>query len=94
MVYPKCSECGFKFKDKVFLETHMDKEHAGWREPKPINSKGWCTPYGFVDFAEKVTYEHACKVAKNIHEKFAHKDTEGGQTQDIDSIGKSGVQTL
>lgn len=61
-------------------------------------AKGWATPHGLVDFAEKVTFEHACKVAKNIHEKYASKfhvkNAEGGQTQGIESIGKSGVQTL
>lgn len=73
MAYPKCSECGLKFKNQEFLDIHMDKEHAGWRDPKAVKQKGWHTPYGFVDFAEKVTYEHACEVSKSIHEKFANQ---------------------
>lgn len=69
MAYPLCPECGLKFKNKEFLEKHMDKEHEGWREPK---RKGWCTPHGFIDFTVPVTYEKACKLAKDIGKKHAH----------------------
>ena len=62
--------CGKKFISAEYAERHADADHADWRTPK---AKGWATPHGFVDFAEKVTYEHACEVAKNIHEKYAHK---------------------
>ena len=95
MAYPKCpAGCGLKFVDQAHAERHADAEHAGWSDPKPVMKRGWATPWGFVDFAEKVSFEHACKVAKSINDKYAHKNTDGGQTQDIESIGKSGVQTL
>jgi hypothetical protein len=81
--------CGQKYISKEHAERHADADHPDWRIPK---SKGWRTPYGFIDFREPVTYEHACSVIKQAHDKFSN--AEGGQTQDIDSIGKSGVQTL
>lgn len=56
-----CPECNKKFISTEFMEKHADTEHPDWRVPK---SKGWCTPYGFVDFATPVTYEHACAVMK------------------------------
>lgn len=87
--------CGQKYISKEHAERHADQNHHGWRTPK---SKGWATPYGFVDFFEPVAYEKACATAKKIHDKYAPqsqvKNANGGQTKDIDSIGKSGVQTL
>lgn len=60
--------CGKKFITKEHAERHADEKHVGWREPKPKTSKGWCTPYGFIDFSYPVTYEHACKTMKEMGE--------------------------
>lgn len=57
--------CGQKYISKEHAEVHADKEHPDWRVPK---SRSWATPYGFVDFSYQVTYDHACKVAKNLYE--------------------------
>lgn len=65
--FPCPCACGLKFVTKDFAEKHADEKHEGWRTPK---QKGWCTPYGFIDFTEKVTYEKACEVAKELQDKF------------------------
>lgn len=61
------AECGKKFISKDHAEAHADKEHPDWRIPK---SKGWATPYGFADFREPVTYEHACEFMKLMAQKI------------------------
>lgn len=66
MTYPKCPECGLKFKDNTFLTAHLNKEHPGWDKPKEVLRKGWVTPSGFIDFAHPVSYEHACEVAHTL----------------------------
>jgi len=55
------AKCGKKFTTQRFAETHADEAHADWRIPK---SRGWRTPYGFIDFREPVTYEVACETMK------------------------------
>lgn len=65
--YPTCPICGLKFVDNEHLERHADKEHPDWRTPK---QKGWCTPYGFIDFSVPVTYEDACVKAKSLSERY------------------------
>lgn len=74
--------CGKKFTSENFLKRHSEVMHkeevlsAG--EPK---SKGWRTPYGFVDFKEPVTYAEALEVSelmnKRLRESHPHrfKDT-------------------
>lgn len=57
------SGCGKKFISPEHAERHADSAHPDWRIPK---SKGWPTPYGFVDFSRPVTYEEACRVGKEI----------------------------
>ncbi len=61
------AKCGKKFTTQEFAEKHADAEHADWRIPK---AKGWRTPYGFIDFFQPVTYEHACKEAKELRDNF------------------------
>lgn len=47
-----------------------------YKDKKPIRKtddgkrKGWQTPYGFVDFAEPVSYEEACAISKKMAERF------------------------
>jgi hypothetical protein len=60
--------CGKKFISSEHAERHADAVHADWRIPK---SKGWTTPYGFIDFGEKVTFEEACAIAKKLQHRFA-----------------------
>jgi hypothetical protein len=59
--------CTRKFTTQGFAESHADAEHPDWRIPK---QKGWCTPYGFGDWNEPITYEDACELMKEISEKL------------------------
>lgn len=59
--------CGKKFISQLWAESHADLEHPDWKVPK---SKGWVTPYGFVDFQYPVTYEFACEQMKVIHDSL------------------------
>lgn len=71
--YPLCpAGCGLKFITKEHAERHADAEHLDWRIPK---SKGWRTPYGFIDFREPVTYEKACEAMKAMHEQLTREKT-------------------
>jgi len=64
MIYVKCpAGCGQKYISAEHAERHADAEHPDWKMPK---ARGWATPFGFVDFQEKVTYEEACKRAEKI----------------------------
>ena len=63
--------CGKKFISKEHAEAHADATHKDWRIPR---SKGWATPFGFVDFRKPVTYEEACKTAQKIHESMQGKN--------------------
>ena len=66
----KCKDCGKKFIDQQFMESHADEAHPDWRTPK---QKGWCTPYGFGDWSEPITYEDACEQMKKVSETIAAK---------------------
>ena len=59
----KCKDCNKKFINQGFLDKHIEKEHPSYNEPK---SKGWATPYGFIDFSAPVTYDEACEVMKGF----------------------------
>lgn len=59
--------CGKKFTTQEFADKHADSLHDGWRVPK---SRGWRTPWGFIDFAYPVTYEYACKEHKEAFLEF------------------------
>lgn len=61
------ARCGKKFISEEHAARHADAEHPDWRTPK---SKGWVTPYGFIDFTNPVTYEEACRVSKKFHDEF------------------------
>ena len=63
----KCPECDKKFISQEFMEKHADSEHPDWRTPK---SKGWRTPWGFIDFRHPVTYEYACEQMKDAREEL------------------------
>lgn len=39
--------------------------------------KGWVTPYGFADFNEPVSYDHACEEMKKAAELFWPKEEKG-----------------
>lgn len=60
----KCTECQRKFITNIHLKAHIDAAHNGIIENK---HKGWCTPHGFMDFKEPVSYEYACTEALRIH---------------------------
>ena len=62
--------CGKRYINKEHADRHADDDHPGWRIPK---SRGWATPYGFVDFRTPVTYEEACETAKKIQESLPKK---------------------
>lgn len=64
------AQCGKKFISKEFAEAHADESHPDWRTPK---QKGWCTPYGFGDWSEPITYEDACERMKKISESIKIK---------------------
>lgn len=69
MEYAICpvKDCRKKFLNKEFLENHIQNEHASY-DTSP-RQKGWATPYGFIDFTMPVTYEHACKMMKEMSGK-------------------------
>lgn len=74
MTKTQCPErCGKKFISTECAEKHADAAHPGWRDPKVPRSKGWATPYGFIDFEEPVTYEEALTVSKIFHDEFKGK---------------------
>lgn len=62
--------CGKKFTTQEFAEKHADADHEGWRIPK---SRGWRTPYGFVDYPHPVTYEQACADMAKMQEALCSK---------------------
>lgn len=64
------TNCGRRFITEAHAIAHADKEHPDWRIPR---SKGWRTPYGFVDLKEPMTYEEACEISKTIHEALMEK---------------------
>ena len=59
--------CGKKFISADHAKSHADLVHPDWMTPK---QRGWATPYGFVDFAEPVTYEQACEEMKAMAAKM------------------------
>jgi len=61
------AKCGKMFVNEEYAHKHADEAHPDWRIPK---AKGWCTPYGFVDFSHPVSYEDACNQAKELSAKF------------------------
>lgn len=63
--------CGAKFISKEHAEAHADENHPDWKTPK---SKGWATPYGFIDFREPVTYEEACSIMLDIARRHERTD--------------------
>lgn len=67
----KCpAGCPRKFVDYEHADRHADEFHPGWRDPMaPEKQKGWATPYGFLDFSEPVTYEHALLFGRSILHK-------------------------
>lgn len=64
----KCHLCDKKFTTQAFMESHADESHPDWRTPK---CKGWVTPWGFADFREPVTYQHACDFMKEMYDKIS-----------------------
>lgn len=63
----KCLMCDRKYVSRAAMEVHADECHPDWRIPK---SKGWATPYGFIDLREPVTYAEACAIAKEHYTEF------------------------
>ena len=49
-------------------KSHADIAHPDWMFDKtplgPLKRKGWCTPYGFGDWKEPISYEDACEQMK------------------------------
>lgn len=61
-----CPECRKRFASDEYLKLHM-----GYAHPVPTGaskSKGWATPYGFIDSAEPITYDEACAAMKEVLE--------------------------
>lgn len=58
-----CKICHKKYISQEWLDKHIEKDHPVIHEKL---SKGWQTPFGFIDFNEPVTYEVACVQIQNI----------------------------
>lgn len=67
--------CGKRFINEDAANQHADMFHPDWRTPK---RRGWCTPYGFGDWKEPITYEEACEqmavINQSLKDKFLKQD--------------------
>ncbi len=68
--------CGKRFITEGHATTHADESHPDWRNPK---RKGWCTPFGFGDWKEPITYEEACKQMQAMAATIKWPDKEQGR---------------
>ena len=69
MTKAKCpANCGKMFISAAHAKSHADIAHPDWMFDKtplgPLKRKGWCTPYGFGDWKEPISYEDACEQMK------------------------------
>lgn len=74
----KCNVCSKKFISTGHLRIHLKAAHD--EDEIPVLRKGWVTPYGFVDFAQPVSYKDALEQAKEIHDRVNLKDNTNGES--------------